>query len=361
MHLNRIAAAVIGAAALTIGVGALPAGAVEPFSGPTVLAADCLSSGADASIAPDGTVYGFTSCNSVSGDAIRYIRSDATSSHSYPTPYQGYVLASAWDGAGHTYVVFLDGMDLKIAKVTDASLADSAVTVLAHLGATTHLGADVVASDNRWWAVWSTWSDGDEHRQLYQRHTLLGTQRTTRITDTAFAVTDDDPSLAYAAGRVTLVWTRELDTGGAGGEVQRNCTIRRASSTGGGWASGAYTGLGTCNETAQVVAYGGHTYVTWLRDGHIMEADDSTGHTVSKSFNTPGYVPKLAVSYGTVFVGWTTYAGGMVFLAERDGSTWTGANVTGHDAYLAAVLAQRGTARVVYGAGNTLRMRGQAA
>jgi hypothetical protein len=72
------------------------------------------------------------------------------------------------------------------------------------------------------------------------------------------------------------------------------------------------------------------TYVTWNRDGRTVAADNGGGSFVSHTFSTPAIQnarPQIAVSSGSVAVGWTVPTGASfrAFVAKRVGSTWTGA------------------------------------
>jgi hypothetical protein len=107
--------------------------------------------------------------------------------------------------------LFLLNDELRIGKRSEAgTVAYAPATTLS----TRAQGAsgDVVASAGHWWAVWSELTDPGTPGagiQLYQRRTLLGVQGRTRITNTAPNVTNESPTLAYASGRVTMVWSRQ--------------------------------------------------------------------------------------------------------------------------------------------------------
>jgi hypothetical protein len=69
------------------------------------------------------------------------------------------------------------------------------------------------------------------------------------------------------------------------------------------------------------------TYLTWIRDGRAMVADNRSGRFVSHMFNTPAIEhgrPRVGVSSGIVFAGWTTTVN-RTFVAARVGGVWSGA------------------------------------
>jgi hypothetical protein len=341
---------------------AAPASAVGAFGSPQVLLPSCGTGLGDAAIAVDGTVRGFAECNGNPYGPIWYFRhTPGQLPFRQATPYTGLVLGAAWDGSGFTYVLFEQNDQLKIARRTESTGAYSAVTTLSTTGASVlFYTADVVASAGKWWAVWSEQvGPGGEFAQteLFQARTLLGLQGRTRITATASNLDDSEPSLAYAGGRVTLVWTRTANPA-----VPGPSDLRIATNTGGGWSSRLLAWAGDQNVEPHVVVYAGVTYVTWVRDGRIVVASNASGSFASHTFLTPGFIPTVAVSFGKVFVAWAVGEAdplNRVFLAERSGATWTGVFVTGAPAAPLIVLAQGGKARVVYRTDTEVRIRAQ--
>jgi hypothetical protein len=348
-------------AALLIAVAA-PASAVGTFGAPQVLVPSCGIGLGDAAIASNGTVRGFADCNGNPYGQIWYFRHiPGQSPFRQATPYTGLVLGVAWDGSGATYVLFEQSSRLKLAKRIESTGAYSAVTTLSTTGAgVVFYTADVVASAGKWWAVWSEQvGPGGEFAQteLFQAHTLLGVQGRTRITTTASNLDDAEPSLAYAGGKVTLVWTRTANPA-----IPGPSDLRIATNTGAGWSSRPFAWAGDQNTQPHVVVYAGATYVTWVRDGHIVVASNTSGSFASRTFLTPGSLPTVAVSFGKVFVAWVVGEAdplNRVFVAERSGATWTGAFVTGTPAAPLTVLAQGGKARLVYRTDTDVRIRVQ--
>lgn len=71
------------------------------------------------------------------------------------------------------------------------------------------------------------------------------------------------------------------------------------------------------------------TYVVWNRDGRTVEANNAGGTFLSHTFATPAVQnqgPRIVVAPGYVAVAWTTQSSPFqAFVAERVGTTWTGA------------------------------------
>ena len=103
--------------------------------------------------------------------------------------------------------------------------------------------------------------------------------------------------------------------------------LRRAlGSSAGTWSSSQFESLGSANFWPDATVSGVATYVTWNRDGRTVEADDTNGGFASRTFLTSAQnrPPQIAVSSGSVAVGWSTLPG-RAFVAKRVGSTWSGA------------------------------------
>jgi hypothetical protein len=331
----------------------MPAAAVGPFAPAEVVISGCTDGFGDAAIATDGTTRGFANCTGPHRSGlIRFFR-DAPGSAPVQqlTPYTGVVHAVAWDGQDTTYVVLQRGTGLFIGKRVESSGAYSPLTTLTTTGGTgggRQFEPDVVASNGRWWAVWHEQvgpGGVDAQTELFQRHTLLGVQGRTRITTTAANISDSTPTLAYANGRLTMVWTRTTNPL-AGGPAD----LWIATSTGGPWLSRPFASLGHTNEEPDVTIYAGVTWVTWTRDQRIVVANNSGGTFHSRTFAAPGNRPTVAVSGSHAFVAW--FSADRVAIAELSGGIWTSGQVAGPRSLALRVLAQGTKARVVYGAEN---------
>jgi hypothetical protein len=344
-------------------LGTMPVGAVGPFGTPQVLLGaqgqpTCEPSGdGDAAIATDGATRGFARCNTT--QIWFFYARPGSAPLLEPSPYAGQVLSVAWDGVEATYVLFLVNDELRIGKRVEARGAAYAPATTLSTRAQGALG-DVVASAGHWWAVWSELTDPGTPGagiQLYQRHTLLGVQGRTRITNTASNVTNEWPTLAYASGRVTMVWSRQTDLPQPGAASRSDLWM--ATSTGGAWSSRLFASLGQDNQQPDVTIYGGVTWVTWARDARTVIADNAGGTFHSRAFATAGFDPTVAVSGSHVFVAWYAIDADRAFLAERSGGLWTGAQVYLSPSIPLRVLAQGTKARVIYEATGGVYIRTQ--
>ena len=312
-------------------------------------------------ISVDGTTRGFADRTGFSYGRIWFVRAKPGSAPaSEITPYTELVQSVAWDGVDATYVLFQQGNQLKLGKRVESSGAYSPLTTLTAGVMQFGTGSDLVASSGHWWAVWSevVGPGGESQTELFQRHTLLGVQGRTRITTNGENTLDDEPTLAYGNGRVTLVWSRLVRTGAFPGDPAGTTfsDLRIARSTGGAWASQPLATLGTHNDGPDVMLYAGVTWVTWLRDDHVVVASNAGGTFQSRTFLTPGGRPTVAVSGGNVFVAWgvPAYAGGdRVYLAERTAGVWSGSQIAAPPSAPLRVLAQATKARIVYLSGDS--------
>jgi hypothetical protein len=267
------------------------------------------------------------------------------------------VLAVAWDGQGAAYVLFQHGSALLLGKRVEATGAYAPATTLSSGSGVVSFTGDVVAANGLWWAVWSEQvGPGGEFAQLelFQRHTLLGVQGRTRITTTADNVDDFEPTLAYAGGRVTMVWSRATNPA-----VPGPTDLRIAESTGGAWLSRPLASLGQFNEDADVAVNAGVTWVSWTRDGAVVVADNTGGAFHSRTLTTAGAESTVAISGSNTFVAWYAYNADRVVLAERSGGTWTSGQVDNPSSYPLRVVAQGTKARVVYVRDNSVLIRTQ--
>src|SRR6185312_8053972 len=145
-----------------------------------------------------GTIHGFAdTAPTDNGARLTYFRTAKSGTASRPSPYVGHVLDVAWDGSDATYVVYSHGTTLAIAVHHDATATFSAPTVLS--SSYSFGGATVVASQGKWWVVWSE-SEGS-HRALFERHTLLGSGERTHAVSTPAGQSDADPSMTYSGGK----------------------------------------------------------------------------------------------------------------------------------------------------------------
>jgi hypothetical protein len=358
----------LAAAVLLLVALAAPARAIGVFGPPvTIHDPPCEFDGFSVDLAQDtgGVAHGFeslfgSSCNTPI--QIDYVQGSGSSWTREATPYRGFVVAVAWDTTG-TYLLYVDiaGLALRITKrLTDGTYTGGRV-LSTHVGPDGSLAqGDVVAAGGQFWAVWrehvgAGGAPGDEFDQtdLFQARTIGGVHGRQRITTSP--AWDSMPTLARTpAGTfpLNLVWSRGGSDFGA-----NPADLRRAlGSSAGTWSSSSFAALGSFNFWPDAQVVGTTTYVTWLRDGRAVAADNGGGPFTSHTFNTPAILngpPSIAVSSGTVAVGWTvpTATSQRAFVAERVGSTWTGTFASPSSAtrlqVLANVVPQAGTTTAV--------------
>ncbi len=294
-----------------------------------------------------GVAHGFVNAtHSGYGSQLTYFRASAANIATRTAPYTGQVVATAWDGSDATYVVYARASTLYIAVHHDRSATFSHPTVLTT--SYTYGGADVVASAGKWWVVWAEW-DGS-HTSLFERHTLLGSGERTHAVSTPAANDDLDPSLAYASGKATMVWTRTPRSHGWPSQIELG------TSTGALFSAATFVG-GEENDGQQVAVSAGHTYVAFEHGTNRMyEKDNATGTWVTHEFATHGLAGSVAVAGGVVYEAWSTIDA-KVFLAARSGAGWAGSAVTGSGAGESAVLAGPAGPTLLYGTPHGLHVR----
>jgi hypothetical protein len=267
------------------------------------------------------------------------------------SPYQGRLLAAGYDGTG-TYLLYQAADGVRITKRTAAG-AFTAGRLLST--ATTASEGAVFATGGTWWAVWNeptgVYPDDFPVYSLFQAKTYGTDQARRRIT-----FTDDDggPVLARRpGGGAVLAWTRGYYWNPSYADV------RVATSADGSWQSRAFATAGQHNQYPDLATDATHTYLTWTRDGLIVEADNTSGTFRSHTFNTHGSTSRVAVSSGRVFVAWSPPRGAStfvhVFVAERRAGSWSGLNLPrstpGHE-LAAGVTAYGGKATVRFHGGD---------
>jgi hypothetical protein len=287
-----------------------------------------------------GVVHGFTTladtgCNG--SFAIRYYQGSGGTWSPETTPYRGFVVAVAWDTTG-TYLLYMDtALNLRISKRQSNGVYIQGRLLSGNLGPDGSLAqGDVVATGGRWWAVWREHvapgggpGDDFDQTELFQAYTVGGTY-VPRERVTSNPSWDSAPTLALTPATtfpVRLVWAR----GGSDFEAAESDLRRALGNEDGGWVSTTLATAGFHNFWPDVQMSGTTTYVTWNRDGRTVQANNASGSFLSHTFATPAaqnHRPRIVASPGHVVVGWTTPGPFRAFVAERVGTTWTGATAS---------------------------------
>jgi hypothetical protein len=322
--------------ALLVGLMAAPAHAIGAFGPPVeILNPGCSFGFATGDVAQDAdeNAHGFVQFQGGAcvNQVIHYFEGSGGTWTRQQSPYRGLVLAVAQDATGTYLLYFTTNQRLRITK----RLADGTFTGGRELSSTAGTGAlipqgDVVATGGQWWAVWNeAVGPGGEFAQteLFQAFTIGGVNRT-RQRITTNPRNDDQPTLALTPGPtfpLNLIWARNDGAQGLSSDPRRG--LGNAS---GGWSSANLATIGSNNLTPDARVVGGTTYVTWWRDGRIVQADNGGGSFASHTFNTPGQPgPRIGFSAGNVYAAWTVAAvPARTFVAERVGGAWTGARAS---------------------------------
>lgn len=319
--LRRLAIAATGLAtglAATL-VAAAPAYAADAFTPPvTVVAPPCATApgGSDAAFG-GGTIRGFAGFDSCA-HAIYYVQGGTQGYTRVQTPYRGIVLGVDADETA-TYLVY---------EMTDpaGNVSGIGVTKRSHAGAffptrvlSTAAGrqvvrptADISAEGGRWWAVWTEQvGPGGEFapQQLFQAKTFGTAADHQQITFTGPDVDNTEPSISLDSVGAVLAWTRLTAP-----EQPGPADVWVATNANTAWSSRDFSSAGTDNHTADLKRIGGRTFLAFVRDGRIVEAENTTGAFTSHVFLTPGDQPRVGATSGSEFVSWTTGSG--VFYAR---------------------------------------------
>jgi hypothetical protein len=357
-----VAVVVVTAVALAIPAGA----AIRPFAPQQTLVGGCPATfDADAVTTASGAVVGFATCPLPQGDVIRFFSRNAngTVNPSEPSGFSGIVLGVARDGTA-TYVLYFDGLDIRIGKRTNAGAYSSRVVDPGAGTGGIFPSGDVIARDGQWFGVWSKQVGPGEFAQteLFSGGSVVPVRR---VTTTAGNVDDYGPTLAYSGSMPVLIWSRIVTV-----QEVPSADLYVSKYISGTWqATRAFATAGQSNLAPDMHIAGGLTFVAWHRDGFNWVASNPTGSFSSHMFNTGGLRPFVGASttggvVDHIFVSWTSFTGDRVFFAESATSgsvhmTWDGAHVgpAGSDAFAVRGFGTKAT--VVYGTGSSVASRTQ--
>jgi hypothetical protein len=320
-------------AIVLLALAATPARAIGSFGPPVgVYDPPCSFEAFTVDAAQDssGIAHGFAQLWSGScslDPPIHYFEGTGTTWTQETTPYHGSVMGVAWDATG-TYLLYMDFRSTPEVRITKR-LTDGTYTpgrLLSASGASANPEGDVVATGGRWWAVWAEFTGSPSQLDLFQAYTIGGSLHA-RQRITFHPLWDHAPTLALTPGStfpLTLIWVR----GNTEGEQVTQTDLRRAlGSPSGAWSSSTLATAGFNNFWPDAKVVGTTTYLTWIRDGGAMVADNQSGGFVSHRFNTPAIEfgrPRIGISSAIVFAGWTATVN-RTFVAARVGGVWSGA------------------------------------
>ena len=339
--------ATTAAACVAVLAFASPAYAVDSFTAPvTVVAPPCGEPEGTSDAAFGGsTIRGFAGFDGCSF-GIYYVQGGTQGWTRVLSPYRGRVLGVDADETA-TYLVYL---------MTDAAgnASGVGVTKRTHAGAfaatrvlSTAAGrqvvlptADIGAEGGKWWAVWTEQvGPGGEFapQQLFQAKTYGTAADHQQITFTGADVDNTEPSVSLDTRGAVLAWTRQFQPA-----VPGESDLRVATNPNTAWTSRVFSDTGTQNRTADLKRIGGFTFITWVRDGYIVEAENTTGGWTGTVFTHPGDRPRIGSTFGSQFVSWTT--GGGVFYARgnKGSQSFSGQIVSAPGTVLDTMVAANG-------------------
>jgi hypothetical protein len=253
--------------------------------------------------APDGSTRGYLSCRS----GVRYVEGSGSSWRTSTASQMPLAVAVG----SSLFALVQDKQGLFVAR----GGSSGALTMVQRLSAASQIsGATIVASGDKWWALWGV-PDGDRATfNLWEAHTLAGSVKPRRIFDS-----DAYPSITYqpSTGRAVAVWSH-------GGSAS---TTVMSSSRGGSWtkprvvdASGGLGVVAVSGKTVAVVtkhAFGVATHVGTV-DGPLST------HVMALRFAGGGLA--LDMSTGRLLVayrGLDASNAKVLQVAERVGSRWS--------------------------------------
>ncbi|HST63793.1 MAG TPA: hypothetical protein VLM05_01280 [Mycobacteriales bacterium] len=350
-----IAAAALAAGLAATVVAAVPASAADVFTpAVTVVAPPCTPAGSSDAAFGAGTVRGFASFDNCS-HAIYYFEGGTQGYTRILTPYRGDVLGVDTDETA-TYLVYL---------MTDAAgnASGIGVTKRMHGGGfaatrvlSTHVGAvrptaDVSAEGGRWWAVWTEQVGETEFapQQLFQAKTFGTGADHQQITFTGPGVDNTEPSISLDAVGAVMTWTRQTAPAQPG-----PADLWVATNANTAWSSRVFSADGTFNGASDVKRIGGVTFMAFVRDGRIVESENTPGTFVSHAFLQPGFGPKVGATAGSQFVAWST--GSRIFYARGNNGaqSFVGQFASDLGTTLAGLVAANGKATVLVRSSNRI-------
>jgi hypothetical protein len=200
--------------------------------------------------------------------------------------------------------------------------------------------ADIGAEGGKWWAVWTEQvGPGGEFAplQLFQAKTFGTPADHQQITVTGPDVDNTQPSISLDTRGAVMAWTRQTAPAADGPS-----DLWVATNPNTAWSSRMFSSLGTHNNSADVKRVAGPTFLTWVRDGRIVEAENTTGTWTSHVFLTPGSEPRVGATSGSIFVVWTA-ANGVFYARGNKGSrSFVGQSVSAPGTHLDTTVAAFG-------------------
>jgi hypothetical protein len=336
------------AGAVCLAVLAFPSSALaaDSFTAPaTVVAPPCATHGTADGAFGGGTIRGFAGFDACRR-AIYYFQGGTQGYTRVLSPYRGVVLGVDADETA-TYLVYLmtdavgNPSGIGVTKRTHAGVFFPTRVLSTAAGSQVTIPtADIGAEGGKWWAVWTEQvGPGGEFAplQLFQAKTFGTPADHQQITVTGPDVDNTQPSISLDTRGAVMAWTRQTAPAADGPS-----DLWVATNPNTAWSSRVFSSLGTHNNSADVKRVAGPTFLTWVRDGRIVEAENTTGTWTSHVFLTPGSEPRVGATSGSIFVVWTA-ANGVFYARGNKGSrSFVGQSVSAPGTHLDTTVAAFG-------------------
>ena len=338
--------AVAWVACLAVLAFPFPASAADSFTAPTtVVAPPCATPGAADAAFGGGTIRGFASFDACS-HAIYYFQGGSQGYTRVLSPYRGNVLAAAADQTA-TYLVYVmtdaagNPSGLGVAKRTHAgSFAGTRVLSTVAGRQIVATAADIAATGGKWWAVWTEQVGPTEFapQQLFQAKTFGTPADHQQITFTGPDIDNAEPSISLDGNGAVLAWRRQTAP-----EMPGPSDLWVATNANTAWSSRVFSNAGTQNGSPDIKRIAGSTYVAFVRDGQVVESENTTGAWTSHVFLTPGSGPRVGATFGSVFVVWNATNGRVFYARGNVGSqSFVGQYVSAPGTRLDSLVAANG-------------------
>jgi hypothetical protein len=347
MKRTRVAV-VAGLAAAGVLAGATPA--LASYSAPKKITADrCIR--AETATNSSGT-FGLVTCWNAAGTSarLRYLSGSGTVFHTYATPYQGKVRAVADDGRRTFAIIQPDGTTerLYLVKFTHSGASTTLRRLHECAAGSCFGGAGLMASNDRWWAVWSVVNDTDS-ADLWEAKTWGTDLRSHKIRT---GLINYQPSIARNPGGGAVIAFKQT-TNWADGSIYLGRT-RDKTWTFGKLKSGGFHPKVASYGATTMVGYSLSDCARCLNTTAYLDNHSGSwqGHTFSVKWlfgQRTAQTPMIAVSQGKVVLGWTRTTSGSnttAYVAKKSlGGTWSFTTLTSsHDQELAALGSAGGRA-----------------
>lgn len=284
---------------------------------------------AKAAISPAGTVRGFASFHGGSCGAVGRIwffeGSGAQWSRSQ-TPWSGRVLGVAQSGSA-TYLLFQKLADANqgiwITNKPHGGTLTAGRRLSTFTGQNPHIFGDVIATGDKWKAVWSEQVGQGEFAPLFLFEGFtLGCMPGILKRQITFLGYDEHPSLALrGTNGADLVFERNDGAVGNSQRLLRGTVGPGCQPT---WQFLSLSGPGQNRDTdPELVRTPGVNHATWVRAGRVVYASDLGGAwSIRRTSAAAGRAPEIAATGFAVFVGFTSSLNRLRMLRNSNPIGW---------------------------------------